>query len=197
VQAITPELAKSLNLKDQKGALVADVTKGSPAEAAGIKSGDVITEFDGKEIAEVHNLPPLVASTPIGKQVAVTILRDAKPQTLQVKVGQMPGERAQASGSEEQAEGKWGLALRDLDARTAQRLGLNPGDGVLVTAVQPGSAADRAGIQSGDVIQEVNRKKVTSVKEAQAEAQKDLNAQTLLLLFRRGDSSQFAALEMK
>ena len=197
VQAITPELAKSLNLKDQKGALVADVTKGSPAEAAGIKSGDVITEFDGKEIAEVHNLPPLVASTPIGKQVAVTILRDAKPQTLQVKVGQMPGERAQASGSEEQAEGKWGLALRDLDARTAQRLGLNPGDGVLVAAVQPGSPADRAGIQSGDVIQEVNRKKVTSVKEAQAEAQKDLNAQTLLLLFRRGDSSQFAALEMK
>jgi serine protease Do len=197
VQAVTPELAKSLNLKDRKGALVAGVTKGSPAEAAGLKPGDVITGFDGKEIAEVQNLPPLVAAASIGKDVPVTILRDGKEQTLQVKVGQMPGERAEGSGSEEQAQGKWGLALRDLDARTAQQFGLNPGDGVLVTAVKPGSAADRAGIQRGDIIQEVNRKKVASVKELQAEAQKDPNAQTLLLLFRRGNSSQFAALELK
>jgi serine protease Do len=197
VQAITPELAKSLNLKDTKGTLVADVTKGSPAEAAGIKQGDVIVGFDGKEVAEVHNLPPLVAATPVGKEVGLTVLRDGKEQTLKIKVGPMPGERAEAPGSEEQAPGKWGLALRDLDARTAERLGLNPGDGVLVAAVQPGSAADRAGIRAGDVIQEVNRKKVTSAKEAQAETQKDPTAQTLLLLFRRGNSSQFAALEMK
>lgn len=197
VQAITPELAKSLNLKDTKGALVGGVTKGGPAEAAGVKQGDVIVGFDGKEIAEVHNLPPLVAATPVGKEVALMVLRDGKEQILKVKVGQMPGERAQASGPEEQAQGKWGLALRDLDARTAQRLGLNPGDGVLVVAVQPGSAADRAGLRPGDVIQEVNRKKVTSVKEAQAESQKDPNAQTLLLLLRRGQSSRFAALELK
>ena len=197
VQAITPELAKSLHLKDQKGALVADVTKGSPADTAGLKTGDVITGFDGKEIAEMHNLPSVVATTPIGKEVPITILRDGSQQTLKLKVGQMPGEHAEASGSEEPAQGKWGLALRDLDARTAQRLGLNPGDGVLVAAVQPGSAADRAGLQTGDVLLEVNRKKVTSVKEVQAEAQKDPKAQTLLLLFRRGDSSQFAALELK
>lgn len=201
VQAITPELAKSLNLKDQKGALVADVTKGSPADAAGIKQGDVIVGFDGKGIAEVHNLPALVAAAPIGKEVPVTILRNGAEQTVNLKVGQMPGERAEASGPEEQTQGqaqnKWGLALRDLDARIAQRLGVNPGDGVLVAAVQPDSPADRAGIQRGDVILEVNRKKVASVKEVQAEAQKDPNAQTLLLLFRRGNSSQFAALESK
>jgi serine protease Do len=79
----------------------------------------------------------------------------------------------------------------------AQRLGVNPGDGVLVAAVQPGSPADRAGLRTGDVILEVNRTKVASVQEAQAEAQKDPNAQTLLLLFRRGNSSLFAALELK
>ena len=197
VQSITPQLAKSLNLKDQKGALVADVTKGSPADAAGIKQGDVIVGFDGKDIAEVHNLPPLVAATPIGKEVPITILRSGTEHALKVKVGQMPGERAEGSGSEEQAQGKWGLALRDLDARTAQRLGANPGEGVLVAAVRPGSAADQAGVQSGDVILEVNRKQVTSVKEAQAEAQKDPNTKTLLLLLRRGNSSQFAALELK
>jgi serine protease Do len=182
---------------DLKGALVADVTKGSPAEAAGVKRGDVIVGFDGKEIAEVHNLPPLVAATPVGKEVTLTILRDGKEQMLKAKTGQMPGERAEASASEAPAQGKWGLALRDLDARMAQRLGLNPGDGVLVAAVQPGSPAERAGLQTGDVILEVNRTKVASVREAQAEAQKDPNAQTLLLLFRRGDSSLFAALELK
>ena len=201
VQAITPELAKSLNLKDEKGALVADVTKGSPAENAGIKQGDVITGFDGKEISQVHNLPPLVAAVPIGEEVPVTILRNGAEQTVKVKVGQMPGDRAEASSSNEQTQGqaqsKWGLALRDLDARAAQRLGVDPGDGVLVAAVQPDSPADRAGIQRGDVILKVNQKKVTSVKEVQTEAQKDPNAQTLLLLFRRGNSSQFAALESK
>jgi len=197
VQAITPELAKSLSLKDTKGALVADVTKGSPAEAAGLKQGDVIVAFDGKEIAAMHNLPPLVAATPIGKEVPVTILRNGKEQTVQVKLGEMPGQRAEASTAEQPASGEWGLALRDLDPRTAGRLGLTPGDGVLVAAVQPGSPADQAGLRPGDVILEVNKRKVTSAKEAQAEAQKDPNAHSLLLLFRRGQSSQFAALELK
>jgi serine protease Do len=197
IQAISPELAKSLNLKDPSGALVADVTKGGPADAAGLKRGDVIVRFDGKEIAEMHSLPPLVAATPIDKEVAVTILRDGAEQTLRATVGRMPGEGAERAAPAERAPGKWGLALRDLDARTAQRFGLNAGEGVLVAAVQPGSAADRAGIRTGDVILEVNRQKVTSVKEAQAEAQKDPNAQSLLLLFRRGDASLFAALELK
>jgi len=197
VQGITPELVKSLNLKDTKGALVADVSKGSPAEVAGIKRGDVIVGFDGKQISEVHNLPPLVAATPIGKEVPVTILREGKEQTLQVKVGQMPGQRAEGPGPAEPTQSKWGLALRDLDPRTAQRMGLSPGEGVVVAAVQPGSPAERAGLRRGDVILEVNQRKVTSVKEVQTESQKDPNAQTLLLLFRRGSVSQFAALELK
>jgi serine protease Do len=197
VQEVTPELAKSLNLKDKKGALVADVTKTSPAEAAGLKRGDVITGFDGKEITEMHNLPTLVAATPIGKDVPVAILRDGREQTLRVTVGRMPGERDELSPLAERGPGKWGLALRDLDTRTAQRLGLSPGDGVLVVTVQPGSAADRAGIRTGDVILEVNRQKVTSVKEAQAEAQKDANAQSLLVLLRREEATLFAALELK
>jgi serine protease Do len=197
VQAITPELAKSLKLKDTKGALVADVTKGSPAEAAGLKRGDVITGYDGKEIADLHALPPLVAATPIGKEVPVTILRDGTEQTLQVKVGRLPGERAESSGPAEPAQGKWGMALRDLDARTAPRLKLRPGEGVLIVGVQPGSPADKAGLRRGDVILEVNRQKVTSVKEAQAEVQKSPESQSLLLLVRRDGASLFAALELK
>jgi serine protease Do len=201
IQAITPELAKGLSLKDEKGALVADVTKGSPAETAGIKRGDVIVSFDGKDVAEVNNLPILVAATPIEKAVPIKVLRNASEQTLSVKVGRMPGERAEASGQTggqaESAPGKWGLALRDLDARLAQRAGVAPGEGVLVAAVKPDSAAERSGVRPGDVILEVNRHKVTSVAEAQAEAMKQEAGGSLLLLLKRGDASLFAALEQK
>jgi len=197
IQAITPELAKSLYLEEAKGALVADVTKGAPADAAGLTRGDVITGYDGKEITEMHTLPPLVAATPIGKEVPVTIRRDGMEQVVRVTIGRMPGERAEVPSPAEAGQGKWGLALRDLDARTAPRLSLRPGEGVLVVGVQPGSPAEKAGLRPGDVILEVNRQKVTSVKEVQAEVQKSPDAQSLLLLVRRDGTSLFAALERK
>ena len=97
----------------------------------------------------------------------------------------------------EAGQGKWGLALRDVDARTAQRLNLGVGEGVLVVGVQPGSPAEKAGLRPGDVVLEVNRQKVTSVKEAQAQVQKDPDAQSQLLLVRRDGTSLFAALVLK
>jgi len=199
VQAITPELAKSLNLKETKGALVADVTKGSPAEAAGVKRGDVIVGFDGKEVAEVGNLPALVAAAPIDKSAPLKVVRNGSEQILSVKVGRMPGERAEAEpdSQAETAQGKWGLALRDLDARMAQRTGVAPGDGVLVAGVQPGSAAEKAGVRTGDIILEINRRPATSVAAVQAEARKQENGGPLLLLLKRGEASLFAALEGK
>jgi serine protease Do len=196
LQALTPELAKSLTLKDTKGALVADVTPGSPAAAAGLQRGDVIVGFDGKAIAEVSNLPALVAATPIDTTVPVTVLRNGAEQILPVKVGRMPGERAVAEQPGQPAapaQGKWGLGLRDLDAQTAQRAGVAPGAGVLVTAVKPDSPAEKAGLQPGDLLLEVNRTKVTSVAQAQAEAQKAAGG-SLLVLVKRGDVSRFAAL---
>jgi serine protease Do len=199
LQALTPELAKSLALPDTKGALVAAVTTGSPAEAAGIKAGDVIVGFAGTEISELSKLPALVAATPIDTTVPVKIVRDGAAQTLSVKVGRMPGARLATEKSEpaEPAQGKWGLALRDLDARTAQRVGVAPGAGVLVAGVKPESPADRAGVRPGDLVLEVNRHKVTSVPEAQAAAKQHETGGSLLLLLKRGDASLFAALEAK
>ncbi len=195
IQGITAELAKSFHLPDTKGALVADVTKGSPAEVAGLQRGDVILGFDGKEFSDAHALPALVAASPVGKEVVLTVRRNGKEEQLHATVGQMPGERTEEIGSAAPEQGKWGLALRDLDARMAQRLGVQPGNGVLVAAVQPGSPAELAGVQPGDLIQEVNHHKVTSAKEAQAEARKVGGNDSLLLLLRRGDATLFAALE--
>jgi serine protease Do len=197
VQAITPELAKSLNLRDAKGALVADVVAGGPADAAGVKRGDAIVGFDGKPVADVGTLPVLVAATPVDKTVPLKIVRAGAEQTLSVKVGRMPGERAEASSRTEPAQSKWGLALRDLDARTAQRAGVAPGEGVLVTGVEPGGAASRAGVRAGDVVLEVNQRKVTSVADVQAEAKKHDGDGPLLLLLKRGEGSLFAALQTK
>jgi serine protease Do len=198
VQGVTPELAKSLNLAATKGALVADVMKGGPAEAAGLKRGDVIVSFDGKDVVEVGNLPALVAATPVDQTATVKILRNGTEQTVSVKVGRMPGEATESekTGQAEPAQGKWGLALRDLDARTAQRAGLAPGTGVLVSRVRPGSAAEKAGVRAGDVILEVNRRPVGSVADIQAQAAKH-DGGLLLLLLKRGEASLFAALEAK
>jgi serine protease Do len=200
VQAITPELAKSLKLTDTKGALVADVTPGSPAEKAGITRGDVIVGFNGKPVSEVGNLPSLVAVTPVDSAVPVTLRRDGAEKRLTVTVGRMPGEREERADPGEKAEpasGKWGLALRELDARAAQRLGVEPGAGVLVAAVRPGSPAERAGIRPGDVIQEVNRQKVASVKDVQAAAERPGESGSLLLFLKRGNGNLFAALQDK
>ena len=201
IQPLTPALAKSMSLKDTTGALVAGVTKGSPAEIAGIQAGDVIVRFDGTAVAEMSALPSLVAATPVDTTVPVKILRNGAEQTLSVKVGRMPKERAEAANQPgspaEPAQSTWGLALRDLDARQAQRAGVAPNDGVLVAAVTPDSPAERAGVHPGDVILEVNRHKVPSVAAAQAEAKKQEAGGSLLLLLKRGDASLFAALEQK
>jgi serine protease Do len=156
-------------------------------------------QFNGQEVPEVNALPTIVATTEPGKQVPLTVRRDGKDVTLQVKVGKMPAERPERAEAPEPAEqGKWGLALRELDAQTAQRLGIGPKDGVLVAGVQDDSPAQTAGVRTGDVILEVNKQKVTSVKEAQeAVQQHQTKGDPLVLLLRRGESSLYAALQGK
>jgi serine protease Do len=198
VQAITPELAKGLGLSERKGALVADVTKDGPAAAAGVQRGDVVVKFGDQDISDVHNLPMVVAGTEPGKQVPMVVKRGGKEQTIQIKVGKMPSEKPEVAEAPAEAEqGKWGLALRELDSETAQRLNVSPREGVLIAGVQSGSPAEEAGLRTGDVVLEVNREKVTSVKEAQEAVRKQKKDEPLVLLLRRGESSLYAALQPK
>ena len=193
IQAVTPELASSLGLDTPHGALVADVTAGSPADKAGIQRGDVIVEFGDKKIDESSALPALVAATPLGKSVPVEVVRSGKTRTLDVTVAKLAEEVASNDTTEH--KGKWGLVLRDLNPAERSRLDLKPDEGALVTEVVEGSPAADADVHAGDVILQVNQSPVRSAHEVQEQAAKVTGTKPLLLLVRPAEGgNRFAAL---
>jgi serine protease Do len=193
VQSVTPDLARSFGLDKVRGALVGDVVVQGPAEKAGIKRGDVIVRYDGKEIDNSAMLPALVASTPVGKTVPVDVMRDGKMTKISVAVAKLNDPTVALDTKQERPE--WGLALQNIQPGERHQMGLTGSDGVLVTSVIPASPAANAGVQPGDVILQVNRAPVSSVESVKAEIAKATKDKPLLLLRRRADgSTSFAAL---
>ena len=194
IQNVTKDLADSLGLSQVRGALVADVVASGPAEKAGIKRGDVIVTYNGKNVEESSDLPTLVASSKVGDSVPVEVSRKGKTRTLEVTIGKLAEERQTLADSSAD-KSPWGLALRDLRPQERAQAGLKDDEGVLVSSVQPGSPAAEANVQAGDVVLEVNQTPVGStaaLKQAVDKAKKD---KPLLLLLRRADgNSQFASL---
>ncbi len=195
IQEVTPELAKSFGLKEKKGALVAQVVSGSPAEKAGIEQGDVILEFDGKAVSDSKDLPRIVASTPVGKMVTVKLSREGKGLDRSLKVGEMDEkvEGAEAPSSHKSL----GITVQDLTPEIAQGLGLKKATGVVVTRVEPGSPAAEAGLRTGDVIREVNRKPVKRTDDFVQKLEKARGQDTVLLFIQRGENHLFAAVTLK
>ena len=157
IQDVSDELAQTFGVRERQGVLVADVMKGGPAEAAGLRPGDIVVELGGDTIREVPELQRRVAAVAPGQTVALTIVRDRRRLPVSVEVGEMPTEEpAQAAvrGADE-----FGLTVEPLPADHALRLDL-PAGGVVVTTVSPGSAAEKAGLRRGDVIVELNRRPV-------------------------------------
>jgi serine protease Do len=198
IQPITPALAKSLSLPDEKGALVADVNPETPAAGAGIQRGDVIVAFNGKEVPDSQSLPAMVAATPVGQEAKVTVKRQGQTLQLPVKIGKLPSERADNSepaGALQPAKEKWGLQLRDLNPQMAAQLRLNAEQGVVVVGVKPGSPAAESGMQQGDVILEVNRQPVGSVADLLSKIHGSNNKAQLLLLVQRQNGKLFIPLQ--
>jgi len=175
-----------------RGALVANVSKDGPAEKAGVKVGDVIIEFDGKEIKDSGDLPIIVARTPVDRRVRMKVLRDKKELQLTVGVGELKDEEVVASAPE---KGELGMTVQKLTPQIAESLGLERAEGVVVSAVDPGSAADEAGIRRGDVILEVDRKPIRSIDEYKKSLAGIRKGKGVLLLVRRGESTLFLALK--
>ena len=197
IQSITPELAKSLNLQDKKGALIADVAADGPAAKAGLKRGDVIVAFNGKEVADSHALPALVAGAPVDQQATVDVIRNGGKLQLPVKVGQLPSQRADKAANEplaQPAREKWGLHLQDLNPQIAGQLGLKSDQGVVVVGVQPGSRAAEAGVHQGDVILEINQQPISSVADLMAKINGSKAQDQLLLLVQRQNGKLFIPL---
>ncbi len=195
IQEMTPELAKSFGLKDGNGALVAQVISGSPAEKAGIEQGDVILGFDGKTIAESKDLPQIVASTPVGKSVDVKIWRNGKALDQQVKISEMEENVEVHSNADHNKT--LGIAVQNLTPEMARRLRLTSETGVVVTRVEPGSPAADAGIQTGDIIREVNRKPVKDANDLVQKIEQAKDQNSILLLVQRGQNNMFAAVTPK
>ena len=194
IQEVTPELAKSFGLKDGKGALVAQVVPGSPAEKAGIEQGDVIVEFDGKAVGESKDLPQIVASTPVGKSVNVKLWRSGKALDRQVKVSEMEENVAVTNSPSHKTIG---ITVQNLTPEMARRLRLKTETGVVVTRVESGSPAANAGIQTGDIIREVNRKPVKDANDLLQKIEQAKDQNNILLLLQRGQNNMFAAVTPK
>ena len=197
IQALTPELARSFGLKEPSGALVSSVNPGDPAEAGGLKAGDIIVSFDSKKIGALNDLPRTVASTPPGKSVEVVVIRDDKRKTLDVVVGtkREEGEVATAKGSDGKGGGKVGLRVEALTSEMASRLGLDGTTGVIVSQVAPDSPADEAGLKRGDVIREINRRPVTGVKNY-LRAVSSAKGKELLFLIKRRESTIYVVVKL-
>jgi serine protease Do len=190
IQEVTPELAKSFDLKEKKGALVSQVVSGSPAEKAGIEQGDIILEFDGKEVSDAKDLPRIVASTPVGKTVTLKVSRNGKITDRQVKLGEME-EKVEVTKAP--SHKSLGITVQNLTPEIAKGLGLKKEMGVVVTWVEPGSPAASTGIQTGDVIREVNRKPVKDAEDFVQKIEKAKGQGNVLFLIQRGQNNLFAA----
>ncbi|MBI5560286.1 MAG: DegQ family serine endoprotease [Deltaproteobacteria bacterium] len=200
IQEVTQDMARSFGLKEPKGALVSSVVPGDPAEKAGIKTGDIIVEFDGKPIEELNDLPRTVAATVPGKKVEVRIVRDGKEMAVQLKVGRKPEgeEEAAADETKETVSGeKLGIVAQDITPDVAERFGVEDTVGVFVHSVKRNSPAEDSGIRRGDVIKEINRKPVRNVKEYRDELKKAVGKDMVLFLIKRGKGVLYVAVKAK
>ncbi|MBF0140349.1 MAG: DegQ family serine endoprotease [Magnetococcales bacterium] len=191
IQTVTPELAQALGLKDPKGALITHVMPGGPGEKAGLKTGDVILKFDGREISRMRELPTMVAATEVGKKTNLDVLRDGKHIKMSATTGEMPHEEeADPTKTNSKADSdRLGMQVEPINDRNRQRLGLDPEQsGVIVASLSPNGAASEAGVQRNDVLVELNRMKIDSIASYEKALEVTRDKSTVLVrLIRNGD----------
>ena len=192
IQPVTPALAKEFKLKEPSGALVAEVKPNGPADKAGFKSGDVVIEFNGKPVTDSRQFKLQVAQIKPGKTVSAKVLRDGATKTLEVTTKELPsGDRLAKAGSHESKDQGTlnGVTVSDLDARVRREMDVPATlKGVLVTEVEPDSAAFDASLRPGDVILEINRQPVKSADEAVRMTENAKDKTTLLRVWNKGNS---------
>jgi serine protease Do len=193
IQGLSPELAQSFGLDEPRGALVAGILEGGPAEQAGIAVGDVIVRFNGEDITSMRELPRVVASAKTGTTVPVVVIRSGKERTLTLEVGNMPdaGQVAAARAGTPEIPSQLGIQLAELDDAARAQLGLDSHtQGVVIAQVAPGGAAAREGLRPGDVILRIGNERVkrpADVLDAVRGAAAAEHSSVVMLVSRNGN----------
>lgn len=196
IQHVTTDLAEKFGLERPIGALVGEVMKKSPADKAGVKQGDVIIEFMGKEITKMTTLPSIVALTPVGTKAKLTVIRKGKRKKINITIGKLDEKQIRAdSTTSEKINQKLGLTIQEITPELAKTLGIEDQKGLIVSDVERDSPAAAAGIKRGEIILEVNQKAIENIKEF-----KDILSQTktddnILLLTKTDNHTRFVVIK--
>ncbi len=195
IQEITPDIAANLKLKDRKGALVGQVFEGDPADKASIKAGDIIISIDGRSVKDPSELLRIVATLPVGKKVPVTILRDGAEKTLTVVIAERKDVRdvAKSTGTTEQL----GMSVQEITPEMARHLHLSQKGGIIITNIVQGGPAEESGLKTQDIILQVNRVKIKTLKDFTDEINRRGKSDTVMLLIKRGDQTMFVTIKSK
>jgi serine protease Do len=195
IQDISEDIAKSMNYKNKNGVLVTDVFKDDPADKAGIKVGDIITEINGKAIKDTHDLLLTTASLHVGDKATIKALRDGKEISLQIVVAERK-DKPEIALTKKSGE-YFGINVQEITKDLAKQMGIAHDAGLIVTDVEEGSPADNVGIQPHDIIVQVNKVKITSLKQYSAEMTKAAEKKSVVLLIKRGTSNFFVGLHLE
>ncbi|WPD23854.1 MAG: DegQ family serine endoprotease [Candidatus Electrothrix aestuarii] len=199
IQDMNEDLAQSFGVNKAEGILVAEVTKDSPAEKAGIQQGDILLSLNGTKLIDVADLRNRIAMTTPGNKVNLALIREGRKQELSVAITEQPADfsratKIRAKKNSSSPLDNMGLTLQDLSDELAQQFGYNKRQGVLITQIAPNSPADSVGIQPGQLIEEVNRVRVHSIAELRNAIKQGKDPKQLLLRIRAGEYSKYVVL---
>ena len=197
IQQVTAELADNFGLDRPIGALVGQVMPDSPADKAGLKAGDVIIEYNGKEVSLMSMLPAMVANTSVGEKAKLVLVRDGKKKNITVEIGKLEDEDSVLADTETGTSRKLGLTVQELTPKIAESLGIDETKGLIVSDISPGSAAAEVGILRGDIILEINKEKIESIAQYKKALQAAQEKKSMLLLMKRDQNTRFVVLDFK
>jgi len=195
IQSITPEIKDKFDLKTTEGALIAEVAKGSAAEKGGLQRGDVIIRFDGKKIREMSDLPPMVAQTPVGKEVEIVVIRKGRERRLTAVIEELKEEASVTALPSPEIEEAFGFSVQKLTPELEEALSLQGEKGVVVSSIRRGSPAEEAGLQRGDLIQEIENEPVEEVDDYTRIMQKAASKKQILMVVRHRGLTRYVVLK--
>ena len=192
IQDVPNDLAEYFDIEENKGALVADVVAGDPADMAGIRPKDIIVAVNGQKVENSRELLRLVAGLNVGEKAAVKVLRDGKLKNFQVTVARRNDARLTAKRAPEKSDSELGIQVADLSSDNARRFAVSDTEGVILVEVKSGSRAENAGLQTGDVIKGVNRKEVKNLDDYNRIVDDLQTGDPIAMLIKRRNRGYFA-----